>query len=217
MTVDVKICGVSSRDALAAAAAGGARYVGFVFYPVSPRHVVPERAAELAALLPPDVVPVALSVDPEDDLVDRLAGISPSVILQLHGRETPDRVAGIRRRAGRRVMKAVKVSEEADLAVADRYLEAADMLLFDAKTPARMINAMPGGNAVAFDWSILSGREWRLPWMLSGGLAPGNVTDAIRVSGAAAVDVSSGVESAPGIKDPALIGAFLGAAAEVSR
>ena len=217
MTVDVKICGISGREALAAAAAAGARYAGFVFYPVSPRHIVPERAAGLAALLPPDIVPVALSVDPGDDLVDRLAAISPSVMLQLHGRETPERVAEIRGRTGRRVMKAVKVSEAADLAEADRYLEAADMLLFDAKTPARMMNAMPGGNAVSFDWAILSGRAWPLPWMLSGGLAPGNVADAIRVSGAAAVDVSSGVESAPGVKDPALIDAFLGAASEVSR
>ena len=217
MTVDVKICGISGREALAAAAAAGARYAGFVFYPVSPRHIVPERAAGLAALLPAGVVPVALSVDPEDDLVDRLAAISPSVMLQLHGRETPERVAEIRGRTGRRVMKAVKVSEEADLAEADRYLGAADMLLFDAKTPARMMNAMPGGNAVSFDWGILSGRGWPLPWMLSGGLAPGNVAEAIRVSGAAAVDVSSGVESAPGVKDPALIDAFLGAASEVSR
>ncbi len=215
MTVDVKICGVAGREALEAAAAAGARYVGFVFYPASPRHVAPESAAGLAALLPPRVDPVALAVDPGDDLLDRLAAVSPSVVLQLHGRETPERVAEIRSRTDRRVMKAVKVSGAADVAEADSYLEAADMLLFDAKAPARMAGAMPGGNAVSFDWSVLSGRDWPLPWMLSGGLAPGNVARAVAVSGARAVDVSSGVESAPGVKDPALIGAFVEAVAEL--
>lgn len=217
MTVETKICGVTGPDAAAAAAAAGARYVGFVFYPPSPRHLEPGRAAELGALLPARVVPVALSVDPDDELVDRLAAIAPSVVLQLHGGESPRRVAEIRRRAGRRVMKAVKVSGAGDLASADGYLEAADMLLFDAKAPERMAGAMPGGNALAFDWGVLSGRDWPLPWMLSGGLSPGNVGEALAVSGAGAVDVSSGVESAPGVKDPALIEAFLGAVADAAR
>lgn len=209
MTVDAKICGVSDRAAIEAAIAGGARYVGFVFFPRSPRHVTPSQAAELSALLPDSVIPVALAVDPDDDLVagiDALAGIE---MFQLHGGEPPDRVAAIGAKTGKPVMKAVKVSVAADLDAANAYLDAADMLLFDAKPPADMTNALPGGNAVSFDWKILSGRDWSLPWMLSGGLDPDNVAEAIRISGAAAVDVSSGVESAPGVKDPRLISAFL--------
>lgn len=209
LTVDAKICGVSDRAAIDAAVAGGARYVGFVFFPRSPRHVTPAQAGALAALLPDSVIPVALAVDPDDALVaeiDAAAGIS---MFQLHGGETPDRVAAIKTRTGKRVMKAVKVSEAADFAAADEFAEVADMLLFDAKPPAEMTNALPGGNAVSFDWTLLSGRSWSIPWMLSGGLDPDNVADAIRVSGATAVDVSSGVESAPGVKDPDRIAAFL--------
>lgn len=209
MTVDAKICGVSDRAAIDAAIAGGARYVGFVFFPRSPRNVTPAQAADLSALLPDDVIPVALAVDPDDALVadiDSVAGVS---MFQLHGGETPERVAAIRSATGKSVMKAIKVSEAADLDAAEPYAGVADMLLFDAKTPADMKNALPGGNAVSFDWTILSGWDWPLPWMLSGGLDPENVADAIRISGAPAVDVSSGVESAPGLKDPARISAFL--------
>lgn len=209
MTVDAKICGVSDRAAIEAAIAGGARYVGFVFFPRSPRNVTPVQAAELSALLPDHVVPVALAVDPDDALVaeiDAVAGIS---MFQLHGGETPERVAAIKAATGKSVMKAIKVSEAADLTAAGPYTDVADMLLFDAKTPADMKNALPGGNAVSFDWTILSGRDWPGPWMLSGGLDPENVADAVRISGAPAVDVSSGVESAPGVKDPGRISAFL--------
>ena len=209
MTAEAKICGVSDRAAIDASVAGGARYVGFVFFPRSPRHVSPARAGGLAALLPDSIVPVALAVDPDDALVaeiDAVAGIS---MFQLHGAETPDRVAEIGARTGKRVMKAIKVSEAADLDAANAYIDVADMILFDAKPPADMTNALPGGNAVSFDWTILSGRSWPLPWMLSGGLDPDNVADEIRISGATAVDVSSGVESAPGVKDPTRISAFL--------
>ena len=214
MTVESKICGVSDRAAIDSAVAGAARYVGFVFFPRSPRNVTPAQAAELSALLPDSVTPVALAVDPDDALIaeiDAVAGIS---MFQLHGGETPARVAAIKARTGKPVMKAVKVSDAADLDAADAYTDVADMLLFDAKPPPEMENALPGGNAVSFDWSILSGRDWAVPWMLSGGLDPDNVADAIRISGASAVDVSSGVESAPGIKDPGLITAFLKAVAQ---
>ena len=128
---------------------------------------------------------------------------------QLHGSETPERVAEIKKRTGKRVMKAIKVSTASDFDAATPYLDVADMLLFDAKPPSGMANALPGGNAISFDWTLLTGRDWPLPWMLSGGLDPENVVEAIRISGASAVDVSSGVERAPGIKDAARIAAFL--------
>ena len=216
MSVASKICGVSDRTAIEAAVAGGAAYVGFVFFPRSPRNVTPAEATELVPLVPDGVEAVALAVDPDDTLVDAIAPIPGINMFQLHGSESPDRVADIRARTGRRAMKAIKVSDEADLDAADAYFGAADMLLFDAKTPADMKNALPGGNAVSFDWTILAGRAWPLPWMLSGGLDPDNVADAVRISGAPAVDVSSGVESAPGSKDPARIDAFLRAVKTVA-
>ena len=209
MTIDAKICGVSDRPAIEACVAGGARYVGFVFFPRSPRHVTPVQAAGLSAMLPDSIVPVALAVDPDDALIaeiDAQAGVS---MYQLHGSETPERVADIKARTGKRVMKAIKVSDASDFDAAEAYLDVADMLLFDAKPPAEMANALPGGNAVSFDWTLLAGRNWSLPWMLSGGLDPENVAEAIRVSGASAVDVSSGVENAPGVKDAGRIAAFL--------
>lgn len=209
MTIDAKICGVSDRAAIAASIAGGARYVGFVFFPKSPRHVTPAEAADLSALLPESIVPVALAVDPDDELIAEIDAKAGVTMFQLHGGETPERVAEIKSRTGKRVMKAIKVSEASDFDAAAAYLDVADMLLFDAKPPPDMTNALPGGNAVSFDWTLLSGRDWPLPWMLSGGLDPANVAEAIRVSGAAAVDVSSGVESAPGVKDAARIAAFL--------
>ena len=211
MSIASKICGVSDCTAINAAVDGGAAYVGFVFFPRSPRNVTPEQAAELIALMPDDVEAVALAVDPDDALVDAVGAIAGLTMFQLHGSERPDRVREIKTRTGRRVIKAIKVSNAADLAVADAYFDAADMLLFDAKTPADMKNALPGGNAVSFDWNILAGRDWPLPWMLSGGLDSDNVAEAIKVSDAPAVDVSSGVESAPGIKDPDLISSFLAA------
>lgn len=211
MSIASKICGVSDCTAINAAVDGGAAYVGFVFFPRSPRNVTPEQAAELIALMPDDVEAVALAVDPDDALVDAVGAIAGLTMFQLHGSERPNRVKEIKTRTGRRVIKAIKVSNAADLAVADAYFDAADMLLFDSKTPADMKNALPGGNAVSFDWNILAGQDWPLPWMLSGGLDPDNVAEAIKVSGAPAVDISSGVESAPGIKDPDLIRAFLAA------
>ena len=209
MIVDAKICGVSDRAAVDAAIAGSARYVGFVFFPRSPRHVTPSQAADLSALLPETVIPVALAVDPDDELVAEIDAVTGISMFQLHGSETPDRVAAIKARTRKSVMKAIKVSDAADLDAANAYTDIVDMLLFDAKPPPEMTNALPGGNAVSFDWTILSGRDWPVPWMLSGGLDPDNVGEAIRISGAVAVDVSSGVESAPGVKDPDRIAAFL--------
>lgn len=209
MTVDAKICGVSDKAAIDASVAGGARYVGFVFFPKSPRHVTPLQAADLSAVLPESVTPIALAVDPDDDLVAEIDSQAGVTMFQLHGSESPARVAEIKSRTGKQVMKAIKVSDASDFEAAAAYVDVADMLLFDAKPPPEMKNALPGGNAVSFDWTLLAGRDWPLPWMLSGGLDPANVAEAIRVSGAAAVDVSSGVESAPGVKDAARIAEFL--------
>jgi phosphoribosylanthranilate isomerase len=213
MRVSAKICGVKRRADIDCAAAGGARYVGFVFYARSPRNLTPEQAGALAARTPAGITTVALFVDPDDAAIDAVLRRGRIDMLQLHGGESPERVADIKRRTGVRVMKAIKVSEPEDFAAASAYVGVVDQLLFDAKAPASMKGAMPGGNAVSFDWSLLAGRSWPCPWMLSGGLDPENVGAAIRVSGAQAVDVSSGVESAPGVKDPDRIEAFLRAVA----
>ena len=206
-----KICGVNSRAAMDAARQGGAAFVGLVFYPPSPRAVTPGQAAEIAGGEPALTRTVGLFVDAGDDEIATAVARAPLDLLQLHGSETPDRVAAIRERFGLPVMKAVKVAEAGDLAAADSYGEVADWLLFDAKPPKELKDALPGGNAVSFDWSLLAGRDWPVPWMLSGGLDAGNVAEAVRLSGARAVDVSSGVERAPGDKDPARIRAFLDA------
>ncbi|EEX08252.1 N-(5'phosphoribosyl)anthranilate isomerase [Ruegeria lacuscaerulensis ITI-1157] len=209
--ISVKICGLTEPETLRAAVDAGARYVGFVFFPKSPRHLEPAAARDLATRVPVGVAKVALTVDASDAKLDRLLEIVPLDMLQLHGRESPARVAEIRSRYGLPVMKAIGVADEADLAAIDLYSDVADQLLIDAKPPR---NAdLPGGNGLAFDWRLLAGRKyWRRPWMLAGGLTPDNVTEAVRMTGARQVDVSSGVESAPGVKDPALIDAFIRAA-----
>jgi phosphoribosylanthranilate isomerase len=211
MTVEAKICGVGGLTDIECAAHAGARYVGFVFYPRSPRNLTPEQAGALAAATPSGIMTVALLVDPDDAAIDAVLEHARIDLLQLHGGESPGRIAAIKRRTGVAVMKAIKISDADDLEAATPYLGVADRLLFDAKAPATLAGAMPGGNALSFDWALLAGRAWPCPWMLSGGLDPDNVAEAIRVSGAPAVDVSSGVESAPGVKDPARIEAFLGA------
>jgi len=209
MSVEVKICGLSEPASLASALAGGARFVGFVFYPPSPRHLSIERAAELARSVPAGIVRVGVVVDPTDEFLARLLDKAPLDMLQLHGKETPERVQTIKDRFRVRAMKAIPVASEADPNAAKRYLGVADWLMFDAKPPKEKSDAMPGGNALAFDWRILRALRWPLPWMLSGGLDPDNLAAAATVSRAAAVDVSSGVESAPGVKDPAKIRLFL--------
>ena len=212
MSVAAKICGLSSEAAVEAAVAGGAAYVGFVFYPPSPRAVNPARAGELSALVPAAVKRVALFVDADDSSIEAVLAAAPIDLLQFHGAESPDRVAAARRKFDRSVMKAISVAGVADVDAAARYEDAADMLLFDAKPPRRA-DALPGGNGLAFDWQLIAGRSWRLPWMLSGGLTATLLPEAVRVSGARIVDVSSGVESAPGQKDIPKIRAFLAASA----
>ncbi len=215
MPVEAKICGINSPEALAAALGGGARFVGLVFYPPSPRAVTPEAAAGLAQGVPAGVTKVGLFVDPDDDLLSGTLGRVALDLVQLHGAEAPRRVAEIRARFGLPVMKVVKVAKAADLDPAEAYLDVADRLLFDAKAPATMTDALPGGNALAFDWRLLSGRTWSKPWMLSGGLDPDNLAEAVRISGARAVDVSSGVEERPGVKSAERIAAFLATAREL--
>ncbi|WP_448202771.1 phosphoribosylanthranilate isomerase [Azospirillum sp. sgz302134] len=212
MTVQVKICGLSEPESLHAAVSGGARYVGFVFYPASPRYVTPSMAAELARLVPTGVRTVGLFVDPDDDFLEHVVSQVPFDLIQLHGKETPRRIAEVKAAFSIPVMKAIKVGGPEDLATALDYAEVADRLLFDAKPPAK-VASLPGGNGIAFDWTLLAGRSWPRPWMLSGGLKAENAAEAVRVTGATALDVSSGVESRPGHKDPALIRDFLGTVA----
>jgi phosphoribosylanthranilate isomerase len=180
-----------------------------VFFSRSPRAVTPAQAGALAGLLPASIKKVGLLVDPEDQLIESILAEAELDLLQLHGDEAPARVAEIRRRFGVAVMKTLKITAGSDFAAVDAYLEVADRLMFDAKPPREMTDALPGGNALSFDWSLLAGRHWPLPWMLAGGLRTDNLAQAIRISGAKAVDVSSGVEDAPGQKNPQKIRAFL--------
>jgi phosphoribosylanthranilate isomerase len=211
--VAVKICGLTSPEDVIAAAHAGARYVGFVFFPKSPRNVSIQQAATLAAEVPFGVAKVALTVNADDALLDQITQNVAIDILQLHGSESVERVAQIKARTGLPVMKAIGISDAEDLQKIVDYGRVADMLLVDAKPPK---NAdLPGGNGLAFDWRLLAGRKWAVPWMLAGGLTPENVQQAIQLTGARQVDVSSGVESAPGVKDPAKIAGFVSAAQDI--
>ena len=211
MPVQVKICGVRDRKVLDSVVEGGAAAVGFAFVAESPRAVSPEDAARLAPHVPPGVLKVGLFVDAGDEAIGAAVEASGLDALQLHGRETPERAAEVRRRFGREVWKVLPVAERADVAAAFAYEEAADRLLFDSRPPAGA--RLPGGNALAFDWSLLAPPLPKLPWLLSGGLTAGNLAEAVRVSGARMVDVSSGVERNRGQKDPELVRAFLEKAA----
>jgi len=211
MSVAAKLCGLSTEAAVSAAVAGGAAYLGFVFYLPSPRAITAERAASLCAAVPEGIAKVGLFVDADEDAIAAVLAEAPIDLLQFHGGESPERVAAAKIRFGRPVMKAVAIAGPEDVVAAARYEEVADLLLFDAKPPARP-NALPGGNGLAFDWGLIAGRTWRRPWMLSGGLTAELLPEAVRISGAAVVDVSSGVESRPGEKDLDKIGAFLAAA-----
>jgi phosphoribosylanthranilate isomerase len=213
MPIEVKICGLKGMDAVAAAVAGGARYVGFVFFPRSPRYVDFAGAATLASSVPAGVLRVGLVVDADDDLLRELMRTVPLEMLQLHGGEPPPRVAEIRERFGLPVIKAIPVTNDADFQVVPEYEKVADRLLFDARPP--LDATRPGGNASSFDWHLVGSRSFGLPWLLAGGLHAGNVGEAVRCSGAAAVDVSSGVEDAPGHKSAEKIHDFLAAAARL--
>lgn len=208
--IRVKICGLRTEADVRAVAAAGAAYAGFVFFAKSPRHVTVDQARALALVAPPGLAKVALTVDADDTTLDAIVDAVPLDMLQLHGHESPDRVAEVRARYGLPVMKAVGVADEGDLAALMDYSLAADQVLIDAKPPKGA--DLPGGNGLSFDWRLVAQRRWLRPWMLAGGLTPDNVAEAIRLTNARQLDVSSGVESAPGIKDPARIAAFVAAA-----
>ena len=206
MPVTAKICGLSTPETLDAAIRGGASHIGFVFFPPSPRNLSRERAAQLAARVPGHVTRVGVLVDPDDALLEASIGAGQLQALQLHN-TSPGRAAAIKARTGLEIWAAVAVKTRVDLAAAPGYTGAADRILYDAKTPPGAV--IPGGMGVRFDWSLLQGLRHALPWALSGGLDPFNVAEAVAVTGATMVDVSSGVESAPGIKDAGKIAAFL--------
>ncbi len=208
--VNIKICGVTRQQDIDACASAGARYIGLNFFPKSPRYAEPLLAAALAGQTPEGLCKVGLVVNPTDEELDTITQIVPLDMIQLHGSETPERVTQVKQRYGLPVMKAVGVADASDLAGLDRYAAVADQLLVDTKPPK---NAdLPGGNGLAFDWQLITSRRWTVPWMLAGGLNAATVGDAIRVTGATQVDLSSAVESAPGVKDAGLIHAFCAAA-----
>ena len=211
MSVEVKICGLSTPETVDAAVAAGADLIGLVFFPKSPRNVSLEQARELADRARGRAKIVTLVVDADDALLRAIAaGVDPDLI-QAHGSETPERIAEIGRITGKPVIKAIRVKDQSDIAAAGEFGAVASLILYDAKAPETLGNALPGGNGHAFDWGLLEG-ERRPAFMLAGGLTPENVAEAIRVTGAPVVDVSSGVESAPGIKDIGLIRKFIEAA-----
>ncbi|HKA65264.1 MAG TPA: phosphoribosylanthranilate isomerase [Methyloceanibacter sp.] len=210
MPVKVKICGVRTREIVDTAVDAGADYIGLVFFPKSPRYVEPDAARQLAALAVGRAETVAVLVDPDDALIDEILATVRPGLLQLHGSETPDRVAEVEARSGLRVIKAIGVASADDVSKAAAYRGIADMILFDAKAPAD--SKLPGGHGLAFDWRALGGPSVERPLALSGGLTPDNVSKALAITGASLVDVSSGVERAPGEKDPDLVRRFIQAA-----
>lgn len=210
----VKICGLSTPESVASAAKAGASYVGFVFFKKSPRNLTPEQARDLAIDVPVGLGKVALTVNADDAMLDVLADTVPLDFLQLQGQESCQRVLDIKRRYGLPVIKAVGVADEADLATLSEYEAVADQVLVDAKPPTSA--KLPGGNGVAFDWRLIAGRRWSVPWMLAGGLNAENVAEAISLTGARQVDVSSGVETSPGQKSIEKIGDFVKAAQSTS-
>ena len=208
--VRVKICGLRTTADVTACAAAGAAYIGLNFFPPSPRFLTLDQGRELALFAPDGMAKVALVVDADDALLDAIVNAMPLDMLQLHGKESPDRVAALRTRYGLPVMKVVGVSSEGDLAALMEYSLVADQLLVDAKAPKDAI--LPGGNGLSFDWRLVAQRRWLRPWMLAGGLTAHNVAEAVRLTNVRQVDVASGVESATGVKDSAKIAAFVAAA-----
>lgn len=208
--IRTKICGLTRPEDVDAVARAGATYIGLNFFPRSPRFVSFETARDLAIEVPMGIAKVGLVVNADDAFLDDLTAVVPLDILQLHGSETPERVAEVRARYGLPVMKALGVADADDVAALDVYSDVADQILVDAKPPKNAV--LPGGNGVTFDWRLIANREWSVPWLLAGGLTPDNVAEAIALTGTQQVDVSSGVETAPGVKDAGLIDAFVTAA-----
>ncbi|WP_417524253.1 phosphoribosylanthranilate isomerase [Marinovum sp.] len=208
--VRTKICGLTRPQDVAAAAEAGANYLGFNFFPKSPRYVDIPNAGQLALDVPPGIAKVVLVVNPDNALLDAITGGMPLDMIQLHGQESPERVTEIKARYGLPVIKVLGVADADDLPPIATYGRVADQLLIDAKPPKNA--ELPGGNGLTFDWRLIAGRRWPLPWMLAGGLTPDNVAEAIAMTGATQVDVASGVESAPGIKDAGKMAAFIKAA-----
>lgn len=217
MPIKGKICGLSDQISVDTAVDHGARFIGLVFYPPSPRNVDPKRAAQLIADVPMNVEKVGLFVDPDDTLIQKVLDDVKIDCIQLHGSESPDRVRYIRKKFDTRILKAIKIADKQDFDAAKKYEKVADMLLFDAKAPKYKAHALPGGNGLIFDWRMMRGLEFSIPWMLAGGLNADNVAEAVKISGAKYVDTSSGVESEPGKKDPAAIVAFLATLAAIDN
>ena len=211
MSIEVKICGLTDAAAVKAVVEGGAAMCGFVFFPASPRNLTPKEAAELTKGVPEGVIRVGLTVDADDALLAKIASVAKVDMVQLHGAETLARTNEVRERFGLPVIKVLAVQGPDDLAAAEAYQGVADRLMFDAKPPEDA--SRPGGNARTFDWRVLKNQTFALPWLLAGGLTAENLTEAVKTSGAVAVDVSSGVEDAPGVKNVDKIRAFLAAAA----
>lgn len=209
MSLKIKVCGLTEPERVAQAAALGASFVGLVFYPPSPRYLDLARARDLVDHVPPGVETVGVLVDATDAEIDAVLQAVPLDVLQLHGYETPERVEEVALRTGCRVMKALRVEDAADLAPLDAYAEVADMLLLDAKPPRDA--AWPGGHGLPFDWRLLQGITMTKPWALAGGIHAGNLEAAVGLTGAPMIDVSSGLESRPGIKDPVKLEAFFAA------
>ena len=209
MTISVKICGIDRIASVDMAVEHGAEYIGFVFYPPSPRNLTLEKAAQLICRIPKHVTRVGLFVDPTNSEIENVLTATDLDLIQLHGVESPSRVAEIKQLIELPILKAIKLAKHKDLEFAIDYYDVADHLLFDAKTPVTLVDALPGGNAISFDWKLLQHAEIPLPWMLAGGLIAENITEAVKYSGANTLDVSSGVESTPGIKDLNLIKEFL--------
>jgi phosphoribosylanthranilate isomerase len=210
MGVQAKICGIGTPEAVTAALDGGAAFLGFMFFEKSPRNVAPEAAWRLAQPARSRARIVAVLVDPSDAEADRIAQALKPDLIQLHGRETPARAREIGLRTGAAIVKVVPVSEASDVAAAAEFESVAEHLMFETKPPKDATR--PGGLGQPFDWTLLAGRRFQRPWFLAGGLDPWNLAEAVRQSGARLLDVSSGVERGPGLKDPALIRAFLDAA-----
>jgi phosphoribosylanthranilate isomerase len=215
MTLDIKICGLKTEEAVATALESGASHVGFIFFEKSPRHISIEEAARLREAARGKALAVAVTVDADDVTLDAIVtGMKPD-ILQLHGHETTDRIRELKSRHGLPVIKALSIREESDLHLIKTYLGAADRFLLDAKPPAGA--DLPGGNGVAFDWTILTSLDANVDYMLSGGVNAGNIASALRLARPSGVDVSSGVENAPGEKDPEKIRAFFRAVRAITN